>query len=74
MADWFAIYSDVATRYVKVFEVQKEHSISDCPSRPTHGATCAPTGAGQPIAFPLCEGTRLGQGTGNWTKVAAAAH
>ena len=31
MADWFAIYSDVATRYVKVFEVQKEHSIFGCP-------------------------------------------
>ena len=27
MADGFAIYSDVATRHVKVFEVQKEHSI-----------------------------------------------
>jgi hypothetical protein len=27
MADWLAIYSDVATRHVKVFEVQKEHSI-----------------------------------------------
>ena len=31
MADGFAIYSDVATRYVKVFEVQKEHSIFGCP-------------------------------------------
>ena len=30
MADGFAIYSDVATRYVKVFEVQKEHSICGC--------------------------------------------
>jgi hypothetical protein len=30
MADGFAIYSDVATRYVKVFEVQKEHSIFGC--------------------------------------------
>ena len=31
MADGFAIYSDVATRYVKVFEVQKEHSIFGYP-------------------------------------------
>ena len=31
MADGFAIYSDVATRYVEVFEVQKEHSIFGCP-------------------------------------------
>ena len=30
MPDGFAIYSDVATRYVKVFEVQKEHSIVGC--------------------------------------------
>jgi hypothetical protein len=30
MADGFAIYSDVATRYVKAFEVQKEHSIFGC--------------------------------------------
>ena len=30
MADGFAINSDIATRYVKVFEVQKEHSIFGC--------------------------------------------
>jgi hypothetical protein len=30
MADGFAIYSDVATRDVKVLEVQKEHSIFSC--------------------------------------------
>ena len=31
MADGFAIYSDVAARYIKVFEVQKEHSVFGCP-------------------------------------------
>ncbi len=74
MADGFAIYSDVATRYVKVFEVQKEHSIFGCTLEAHTGATCAPTGAGHPSASPLWVGTRLGHGTGIWAKVAAAAH
>ena len=74
MADGFAIYSDVSTRYVKVFEDQRNTRYSVAPSRPTHGATCAPTGGGHPSAFPLWEGTRLGHGTGIRTKVAAAAH
>ena len=53
MADGFAIYSDVATRYVKVFEVQKEHSIFGCPLQAHTRGNLRPYWRWAPQCFPV---------------------
>jgi hypothetical protein len=75
MTDGFAVYSDVATRHVKVLEIQKEHTIFRCPLQAhTRGKLRPYWRRAHPIASPSWAGTRLGHGTGIWTKAAAAAH
>ena len=53
MADGFAIYSDVATRYVKVFEVQKEHSIFGCTLQAHTRGNLRPHWRRTPQCFPV---------------------
>ena len=67
MADGFAIYSDVATRYVKVFEVQKEHSISGCPLQAHTRGNLRPDWRWATQCFPVVakeQGSDTGRETG----------